>query len=189
MAHQSFAKTVLDTLRQEVLAGDGEVSARDLSIALHLMTRKDNKRMLSAIYDHMRSGKVKRVRTGVYTVTNTDQEPDKREVMWRTLRMRKVVTIADLQELAGVSHVYAKEWLEMLVKRGIAMRITPPNKNTPHSWRLIKHDLAEIPVDTEKAKKLRDLRSRKKKQLLTRIDTIGSELAAVRDTIEHMDDV
>ncbi|MBM9605943.1 hypothetical protein [Desulfopila inferna] len=188
MAHQSFAKTVLDTLRKEALVRDGDVTVTDLSCALHLQTRKDHKRMLNTLSDLVKSGKAVRVRQGVYTFSAEAREPDKREVMWRALRMRRIVTIADLQEFAGVSHEYAKQWLAMLVKRKIAQRNTPANKNHPHSWRLIKNDLVDMPVDTDKAAKLRTLRLKQKQGVISALDTIDNELSKVRNFIANMED-
>lgn len=189
MAHQSFAKTVLGAMKAtSELKGISEVDVTTLSCALHLQTRKDHKRMLNTLSDLARSGKITRVRQGVYSINTAPRKPDKREVMWRTLRMRRVVTIADLQELAGVSHDYAKEWLSMLVKRKIALRVDPKDLTKPRSWRLIKYDLQEMPLDTEKAAKLRNLRKKKKQQILNTLDKIGNELSKVRDTIANFED-
>jgi hypothetical protein len=187
MAHQSFAKTVLEMLTKETLVRDGEVSVDELSIALHLTTRKDHKRMLNTLSDLVKSGRAVRVRQGVYTWSTQDKEPDKREVMWRTIRMRRNVTIADLQEFAGVSHDYAKEWLGMLVRRGIAMRCdSEAHENLPSHWALLKND-AEMPVDTDKAAKLRNIRLKKKK-IVARLDSIGSALGEVRQILQTMED-
>ncbi len=188
MAHQSFAKKVLETLQAEAVKRNGSVSSTELSHALFIQTSKDHKRMLNAVYDLVKNGRIKRISQGVYAPDTKTRTPDKREVMWRIIRMRKAVTLADLQELADVSKDYAKQWLAMLVRRGIAVRVTPPNKNVPHCWRLIKHDLAEMPVDTRKAEKLRELRKNRKKQILSTIDVIGKKLAKVRESITELED-
>ena len=186
MAHQSFAQTVLETLKKESRTTSGEVSVTRLSCALHLQTRKDHKRMLNTLSDLVRSGRAVRLRQGVYGVGG--KETDRREVMWRTLRMRRCVTIADLQEFAGVSPSYAKEWLAMLHRRQVVIRVDPAPPTQPRSWRLANFELTEMPVDTEKAAKLRDLRKAKKQQLLKTIDSIGSELRKVRKSIASMEE-
>jgi len=190
MAHQSFAKKVCDAVRQAADA-NGEVSASDLSCLLYLQTRKDHKRMLNTLSELSRRGKIARIRQGVYGPVIATGNPDKREVMWRVLRMRRVVTIADLEELAGVSPAYAKEWLELLVRRDVAIRVVPANQNHPHSWRLINNDPAAMPIDEDKAARLRDLRKRKKKNIKNiegLLDAAGAALDDVRKIVKTMED-
>lgn len=183
MAHQSYAKTVLDTLRAEANKLGGEVNTTQLANALFIQTRKDNKRMLNTLSDLRKRGAVIRVSQGVYGIGHKKEQADKREIMWRTLRMRKVVTIADLQEFADVSADYAKQWLRMLLNREIVMRIDAPN-NAPSSWRLVK-DLPEMPVDTEKAARLRKIRKNKKRQLLKKLGSISEEIEAMKTIINQ----
>ena len=185
MAHKSFARDVLSALTKLALANGGEAAATDISHFLFIQTRKGHKRMLNTLSDLVKSGRARRVRQGVYAPVLNTGKPDKREVMWRLLRMRKSVTIGDLQELANVSHDYAKEWLEMLTRREIVTRIAPQNTNKQHSWRLIKTDLVEMPIDTEKAERLRALRKKKKAQVVVSICRIEQELEKIRTALHE----
>ena len=184
MAHQSFSKTVLDKLSELAEAGNGEVHVTDLSDALMIQTTQKHKRMLNALSDLKKAGRIDRVRQAVYTRTPRTQEPDKREVMWRVLRMRKAVTIADLEELAGVSKFYAKEYLELLDRRGIVKRVVPPNPNHPHSWRMVRAD-AEMPIDNDKAERYRKIRLQKKEEALADLaeakKLIGKACRVIKD--------
>ncbi len=184
MAHQSFTKTVLEAVKKEAAARGGEVSTTELSGALMLQTHKKHKLMLSTLCDLVKSSRIVRVRQGVYGV-GAPSAPDKREVMWRTLRMRKVVTIADLQEFASVSVEYARQWLRMLVERKIVIRIDPADKTKPSSWRLIHCDQVEMPVDTAKAEKLRKIRAARKRSIQKGLRKI--ELA-VAEILRDLDD-
>lgn len=188
MAHQSFSKRVLDALTDAALKGDGEVETGDLSSLLFLQTRESHKKMLNTLSDLARNGRILRVRQGVYTPNANTKKPDKREVMWRVLRMRGGVTVADLQEMAGVSSCYAKEWLRILVERGVAIKVVPQDKNNPHSWRLIKTDIAEMPVDTKKAARLRKIRRLKKEQIARKLDQIDDNSRLIRNILETMED-
>jgi len=181
MAHQSFAKTVCDTLKEAARTGGGEVAVAELSCLLWLQTRKEHKRLLNTLSDLTRGGKVIRVRQGVYAEATTTAPPAKREVMWRLLKMRRRVTVDDLVELAGVSLDYAREWLAILVKREVVRKIQEPGG----MWVLI-NDSAEMPVDDDKAAVLRLLRVQKKAELAGRIDTIENELKAVKKTIAEL---
>lgn len=187
MAHQSFSKKVLEAVEKEAGARGGEIDTTELSHVLFIQTGHDHKRMLSTLSDLARTSKIVRVRQGVYSAVSKKPAPDQREVMWRTMRMRKVVTLADLQEFAGVSKYYAKEWLQMLVKRGIAMRQGPADKCAPHSWRLIKFDQVEMPVDTEKAERLRKIRAKKKQAIEKRLDTIDVAVTDIRANLNDLD--
>lgn len=185
MAHQSFSKTVLEKLTEEVTE-HGEVSTDRLSHALHLQTYKDHKRMLNALSDLGKSGRIERVRQGVYGLPKTTKPPAKREVMWRVLRMRRAVTVADLQELADVSKEYAKEWLALLIKHNIVKRFATAGNNTPHTYRLI-NDQTEVPVDTDKAEKLRKLR-KKKQQALKALDDLDKASTRARKAINDLEE-
>jgi len=185
MAHQSFTRTVLETLRVEAKKLGGEVNTNQLSCALFLQTSKDHKRMLNALSDLRKRGEVIRVNQGIYSIERKPEQVDKREVMWRTIRMRKVVTISDLQEFADVSHDYAKQWLQMLVKRKIAIRVDPQDPTRPRSWRLIKHDLTEMPIDTNKAERLRKIRKDRKRQLLKKLGSICEEIESMKTILNQ----
>ena len=178
MAHQSFAGRVYEKLRE--LAGKnefGRVEAGDLSSALLLPTKADHKRMLNALCDLRRAGKVARVEIGVYRVVNGPRKPEIREVMWRILRMRKRVSVDDLAEMAEASRDYARQWLNMLVDRNVVKKVGP------NLWQLVD-DQAEMPVDTDKADKLRELRRRQKQKLISKLDAAKGLLEQVRAEIE-----
>jgi len=48
---------------------------------------------------------------------------NKRQAMWRVVRMRGVLNISDLQEIAGVSKSHAVGFLNLLVSTGIAKKL------------------------------------------------------------------
>ncbi|MEW6595686.1 MAG: hypothetical protein AB1413_12535 [Thermodesulfobacteriota bacterium] len=187
MAHQSFAGRVLETLTKlAATATSGRVHADDVSSALMVQTRQAHKQVLNALSDLSKAGKVVRVQQGVYALAEDQtRKPDKREVMWRVLRMRKRVVVADLVELAGVSREYAKEWLQMLVARGIVRRSPQPD-NQPHHYQIINVNAAvAMPVDEAKAAKLRALRRKKSAQaradLLTARELIGKAVMVINE--------
>lgn len=184
MAHESFAKTVLDTTLALAAKGNGEVSCGDISSALFIQTRLDHKRLLNTLSDLSRAGKVVRVRQGVYAEAATAAEPDKREVMWRLLKMRRRVTVDDLVEMAGVSRDYAREWLLILVRREVARKIQEPGK--AGLWVLI-NDSAEMPLDENKAARLRKIRL-KKKYVMSRLDNISNALGEIRQILQTMEE-
>ncbi len=180
MAQQSFAKTVLDTM-QTAAQNDGEVGVNQLSIWLRLKTGKEHKRLLNTLCDLARSGKIVRVRQGVYALAPAAGQPDKREVMWRLLKMRRHLKVEDLVEMAAVSQAYANEWLRLLVKRGVVRCIQEPEPGQPGRWMLI-NDSAEMPQDEDKAQRLRNLRLKKKKAL-ARLNSALTALGEVRQLL------
>ncbi len=190
MAHQSFAKTVLAAVQEIAAKNNGEASCDAISTAVWMQTKAPHKRLLNTLCDLYRTKRIMRIRQGVYGPMVDEKQPDKREVMWRVFRMRRVVTVADLQEMAGVSPIYAKEWLELLSRRGVAVRITPATNqnNHPHSWRIINSDSAECPVDSDKAARLRDLRRKKKEAIHGRLDAIDTVLGEVRQLLNTMEE-
>lgn len=185
MAHQSYAQRVLEKLREVCLDMHGKADAGELSSRLHLQTRKEHKRMLNTLSDLSRAGKVVRVSQGIYAEAKPAAEPDKREIMWRLLKMRRRVTVDDLVEMAGVSRDYAREWLLILVRREVARKIQEPGK--AGLWVLI-NDSAEMPLDEDKAARLRNIRLKKKKAIAGKLDAIDAVLGEVRQLLQTMEE-
>lgn len=100
--------------------------------------------------------------------------------MWKLLRMRKRVTLDDMVEMAEVNRDYAREWLAALVKNEVARRIQRPDGSG--LWVLCVDSL-EMPVDDDKAAKLRDLRQKKKAAITGKLDAIDTALAGVRQIL------
>ena len=104
--------------------------------------------------------------------------------MWRLLKMRRRVTVDDLVEMAGVSRDYAREWLLILVRREVARKIQEPGK--AGLWVLI-NDTAEMPLDENKAARLRGIRL-KKKQVISKLDAIDTALGDIRQILKTMEE-
>ena len=113
--------------------------------------------MLNSLSDMYKAGRIRRVSQGMYTLAAADK-PEIRKVMWRLLRMRRAVAIGDLQEMAGASERYAREWLQMLEKKEIV-------RHEGGIWRLLV-DMVDMPEDDAAAEKYRKLREKKKGQAM-----------------------
>ena len=183
MAQQSFARTVIDTIRITAAQYGGEADTNQLSWLLQLKTGQEHKRLLNTLCDLARSGKIVRVRQGVYAPAPAAGQPDKREIMWRLLKMRRRVTVEDLMEMADVSAAYAHEWLQLLVKREVVRAIQEPGQMR---WVLI-NDSAEMPQDSDKAARLRNIRLNKKKAL-AKLAGISTALGEVRQLLQTMEE-
>lgn len=93
-------------------------------------------------------------------------------IMWRTLRVRKTLTVDDLIELSGASRYYAKNFLRRLIKREIVRAIKIGRK-----W---KYQLINDPVimpEILRSEKASKIRAEKKKvsAAINRIIEISSE--------------
>lgn len=183
-----------ESLSARVLAAvnqiGGEVTTTAIFHHLGLQTRVAEKKALTALSDLFRAGRVLRVRAAVYTIPvgNCLTVP-LQERMWRVLRMRRAVTVADLQELAGAAKDYAEDWLRMLHKREVVRRDDQPN-NRPSVWTLI-NDTVEMPIDEAKADRLREMRAKRKlalhslDQAATAIEEAKQALIAINEGETH----
>jgi predicted HTH transcriptional regulator len=183
MAHQSYAKTVLEMTISIAAKNNGEATCAEISSAGDVRTRIGHKRLLNTLCDLYKTGKLRRIRQGVYGPATGIKQPEKREVMWRLLRMRKRATLDDLVEMAGVSRDYAREWLAALVKREVARRDQRPDGSGV--WVLLG-DWPQMPEDDSKAARLRELRTKKKAELAKKIEGIENELKAIKTTIAEL---
>lgn len=186
MAHQSFAKSVLDKALELAEAGNGQASGDAISSALFIQTKVQHKRVLNILSELSRDGKLRRISQGIYGPISASEKPvDKRLVMWRLLRMRKRMTLEDMMEMAEVSRRYAQEWLAMLVKRQVARRI---EIGEGHGIWLLQNDTFDMPQDDDKAARLRDLRRSKKEAIASKLDAIDTALAGVRQILSTLEE-
>lgn len=123
---------------------------------LCLTTRSEKNKVYDAFRTMEQTGEVKRLGQGEWFYIGKKASKTKKVIMWRILRSRKTVTTADLEELTGVSHEYADEWLRLLTRQGIVDK-------RGSKFRLIK-DPVKIPKDTSNAEKCRIIRRKKKLQ-------------------------
>lgn len=149
----------------KILGADGrEVANSELAEALDLVSDKDKRGMYRALADMRKHGEVKRCRPGVYIYTaKLKTEDELRQKIWRVIRSKRVVTINDLMELAGASETYAKDYVQMLVRREVVKTIR--TKRGRWKYQLI-NDPVVMPVNEDNAKKLRKLRWQKKRKTL-----------------------
>jgi len=167
-----------DTVRQHLRvlgAGGREVANKELAAALDLVSDADKRSMYRVLADLRKQNEVRRVRPGVYVyVGKATGDDELRQKLWRVFRRLRIVTVDDLVELTGASECYAKEFLRMLVKRDVARRIDDPKRQDRSKYQMV-NDPVKMPVDEEKARCLRKLRRRKKREALAALT--AAELA------------
>ena len=181
MSHESKMQTILRTTLELAAAHGRPVHVDEVSIALGLGDRLSHKRLCNTLSELTLAGRLRRVDKGLYERPDGPKTPDKQECMWRILKMRRTVSAADLQEMAGVSRDYALEWLRLCVRNGLAAKTQRPNQ--PAVWRLVAAAEAEQPVNGEKAEKLRALRRRRKEMLVQGLDTVRQGLAVLAEAV------
>lgn len=188
----SFAKQVRKTLA-ELTADSGKAATTDeISIKLRLMTYSDHKRLINTLSEMSRDGKIERVGKGLYKSMQQTGKPNIAERMWSVLRMRKRVQVEDLMVMAGASNDYAKEWLRALERQDVVARQGEGNLDNC-IWVLIK-DTLDMPQNTEKAERLRDLRKNKKvmaqllKSTADGLQIIAQGLQQAANTMEKDDE-
>ena len=188
----SFAKQVRETLA-ELTADSGKAATTDeISIKLRLMTYSDHKRLINTLSEMSRDGKIERVGKGLYKSMQQTGKPNIAERMWSVLRMRKRVQVEDLMVMAGASNDYAKEWLRALERQDVVARQGDGNLDNC-IWVLIK-DTLDMPQNTEKAERLRDLRKNKKamaqllKSTADGLQIIAQGLQQAANTMEKDDE-
>ena len=161
MKQQSMAERVRAVLRR--LCADGD-SVTIEAIALELeMIDRPRKPIVNVLKDMALRGEVERLGGGVVLYKGREDAIDVRDAMWSVLRMRKSVTAADLQELAGASKGYAREFLGMLVRRAVVERIRRPDHTMV--FRLIDDPGPKTPTNSAKADRLRTMRAEKQKAI------------------------
>lgn len=182
---ETFTGRVRAAARKVGLSMDGtpiEFSVADLSHAVGVASSAESKKLHWALRDLKKAGELMSVRKGVYLPVEPKRERkplEKRVVMWRFLRMRKRVTVGDLQEVAGVSEKYAEEWLQMLARRGIV-------KSTTSGKFQLLGDPVAMPANDEKAAKLRALRARKRAVMIGVVKAVHGSVCELCGLLEEL---
>lgn len=153
-------QTLRDRVRAAARGYGGTFSYGDLGDKLGLITRSDLSRVKCAVRDLLKSGEMVRVRPGMFNWQGKNPGlPNLKEIMWRVLRARKVVTVPDLMELAGATEDYAGEFLRRLGKQGVIQEIAGL-RGIWVRFRLVDDPGPELPKDEAKADYLRDRRAK-----------------------------
>lgn len=150
-----------------------------------IQTYADKKRAWSSLRDMVRAGEVERVDRGKYRyLGKKSTAPKKQTVMWRFLRMRRVVTVDDLVVASASSAEYVREWLRGLARKDIV-------KKREDGAYVLTTDVAaaEPPRDEDKAEKLRELRRRQKQSLLSAVIGIHESACSLCGYMEELVDV
>jgi len=183
MAQNGMAGTIRRVFKE---LGAGGVPVRQQDVAAHplfdLVTNKGKQKLFRAIRELCAAGELERVKPGVYVYRGKTDDPQIRERMWAICRARGRVTIADLQELAGASWAYAKEFLGLLVRQNIAQKL--PGHRAPAVWVMLQTPV-EPPVDNQKTERLRRIRAEKKKALAV-IDEVGPALVSAAQELSRL---
>lgn len=173
-----------DQARQaaRVLSRNGQqpVTRQDLGDRLGIQTRKDMRRVDEAVKALIKSGDLAPQGGGVYRWTGQAAKPSKQEVMWRYLRARRAVTAEELQEVAGATADYVREWLRLLVTQKLVRR-------EGENFRLVKDPGPEPPRNESKAEYLK--RRRKQKKLaLAKLDAAFAAVAEARMAVSQLEE-
>jgi hypothetical protein len=171
MKQTGIAKRVRAAIERLGKGGSQVFSISEICLELDLISDAEKRPVYNCMNDLRASGAVERVRPGVYRTVKQESGPQRQEVMWRLLRARRRVSVADLVELAGVSEAYAAEWLQAMARQGVAVK-------AGDVYRLVADAVAQ-PEIVGKKEKYRRIREAKKKAL-TALDEAFAAIVAAR---------
>ena len=178
---ETFAGRVRDAC-QYLGAYGNDIALQQLYDKVGVQTYEQRRQVRSVVADLCKSGELVRWGEGIYRVLQKPPgKPQIQEVMWRVLRARRTVTLADMEELAGAAPTYATEWFKMLARRKIVRHL----KN--RSWQMVKDPGPTMPLNDEKAERLRNLRA-KKKEALECMDRAFVAIAEARMAMSEMEE-
>lgn len=177
----SFAQR-LRNAAEEIGSGGAVMSVDDLLDAARVQTYEEKKRAWNTLRDLVRSGELERVDRGRYRlVKRADMAPKKQAVMWRFLKMRRVVTVDDLVEVSAASRDYVREWLRGLARKDVVRR------REDGAFVLTQEmPAAEPPKNDAKAEKLRELRRERKARVMEALDRIHASVCDLCGTLEDL---
>ncbi len=178
LSQASQAETALWAL------GQGEpVHVNAVTERLGLATT-DRSRVATTLRDLGRAGRAEKVRPGWYRPLKREPgQPGKKEIMWRYLRARRVVTREGLQQAADASEHTVMDWLGAHMRAGLVVNEAGPGR--PGRYRLVSDPVA-MPADD-----LGELQRRKrelKKAALTALDAAALAVAEARRAVAGLEE-
>ena len=155
----SFTEKVRQAAQRLKKRGEEPFGTGDVGHEMFIQTREDHKKMLNAVYELRKQDEIISVARGRYEYVpkSTRQLKDK---LWRVVRAKRKFTLDDLVELTGAKRIYCKEFVALLIRRGIVRKITSPGVLAV--YRMIEDPGPELEPDRDKADKLREIRERRK---------------------------
>lgn len=174
----SYSSMVREAAKQYAQTG-ATFRVADLEKVVGVQTYEERRKLRKATEELVRRKEFQRVERGLYRYTGKDAKPQKQQVMWRFLRMNRSVTLEEVRVVLGVPEKYAQEWFSHLVNRGI-VRVEEGG-----SFRLIK-DTLDMPVNEEKAERLRRLREAKVEEAAKLMKVILQQVMAIFDPPQDM---
>jgi len=179
---ETFTGRVREAAQNLAVPQRWEFTLEQLYDQVDVRSYNEKRKVRSVIGDLCRAGEIEVVGAGVYRLVSRPQgKPQIQEVMWRVLRARRTVTLADMEELAGASPAYATEWLQMLARRKIVRHLKNGN------WQMVTDPGPTMPLNDEKAERLRNLRA-KKKEALDAMDRAFMAIAEARMAMSEMEE-
>ena len=140
----SFRGRVLAAVKE--LGPDGEpVDRRALWEHLGLATAKAHSRLAVDLSRLATQGRITRHEGGSVSLVETAKPLLKKEVMWRVLRGKRLVTATELAALAQVSLGHAKNYFASLQRLGLVQNLNPLGK--AGRYRLLRDPGPEMPRD------------------------------------------
>jgi len=179
-----------NTVRHHVLAhiretGSREFTPKNIVDRLDIIREKEKKPVYERLCEFVRRGEARRIETGRYEyIGGPQRQATKRDVIWRFIRARRTVTVADLQEVSGASKDYIRKYLRLLVRREVLRK---NGKSKDCSWTLVK-DAFRPPADREDAayqKRMRKQRRLKKREAESALDAAEISASSMLAAIER----
>jgi len=181
----SFADKVR-TIARDFRAAGRTFTTSDVAEKLRVQTYAEKKQVAGAIYELLKAEEIQRVSRGVYTYSGkANQKPSKQKIMWNYFRMRtkcgSSVTIEELQAAANTSADYTREWLTFLIRTGFV-------KDYGNGRFQLLKDPVEMPIDEKKSQRLRQLRSKKREEVLEILGEIRKAVSRLEGTVGELMD-
>ncbi len=152
----------------------------EMAERLGVQDYKTRRKLINTLSALVKSGEVERMGKASYRwAGKVAGQPSKQEILWRYLRARRAVTVEELQEVAGVTARYGREWLGFLVQQEMV-------KKAGDRYRLV-NDQMEMPRNEGKAERLRALRD-KKKAALAALDQVFVAVAEARMAVADLEE-
>jgi hypothetical protein len=172
----SFTEKIRQAAQRLKERGKEPFETSDLGHEAGVRTQAEHKKMVNAVHEMRKTGEIVSVSRGRYQYIGRKKQYRK-DKMWRVIRAKRTFSLDDLAELGGASRLYCKEFVALLIRRGIVKKISKPGVLAV--YRLVEDPGPGLEPDRKKAEKLREIRARQK-LMLEALDRFEDGIREVR---------
>lgn len=161
----------------------GEVFATRQAWEAADLSSLERRRVWTALRDLSKYGEVEALGEGRWRRVPREERPELKEIMWRLLRIHRVMTVEDMTRQSGASPRTVQEFFQAKMRLGLVVN----EAGKPGRYRLVRDPGPQPPPDAN-GERQRQIRLKKKQEALAKLDAAFAAVAEARMAVSQLEE-